>query len=225
LNIQKISIIVPGIDITLDLGFQFALLISAMLGYIYFLQKYWERNAENSKLSNSFTDFAFWDLPRLKRPLLLIPIVIAFAIFIQVSIKSSWLLMIFLSIIMLVGIFVFKRFQYFLSPDRNYEMLVENWRDDNEWLERWSRRIRKQLSMYIGVRERDLYEAGKSKNKINKIEIVVALHQYFEKYEFDEDLILMRRGEFHYQPPYYSSVYNDEWALLARKNLELRDNE
>jgi hypothetical protein len=79
--------------------------------------------------------------------------------------------------------------------------------------------------MYIGVRERDLYEAGKSKNKINKIEIVVALHQYFEKYEFDEDLILMRRGEFHYQPPYYSSVYNDEWALLARKNLELRDNE
>jgi hypothetical protein len=124
LNIQKISIIVPGIDITLDLGFQFASLISAMLGYIYFLQKYWERNAENSKLSNSFTDFAFWDLPRLKRPLLLIPIVIAFAIFIQVSIKSSWLLMIFLSIIMLVGIFVFKRFQYFLSPDRNYEILV-----------------------------------------------------------------------------------------------------
>jgi hypothetical protein len=115
---------VPGIDITLDLGFQFASLISAMLGYIYFLQKYWERNAENSKLSNSFTDFAFWDLPRLKRPLLLIPIVIAFAIFIQVSIKSSWLLMIFLSIIMLVGIFVFKRFQYFLSPDRNYEILV-----------------------------------------------------------------------------------------------------
>jgi len=40
LNIQTKPIVVPGIDITLDLGFQFALLISAMLGYIHFLQKY-----------------------------------------------------------------------------------------------------------------------------------------------------------------------------------------
>ncbi len=43
LNIQTKPIIVPGIDVTLDLGFQFALLISAMLGYIHFLQKYWEK--------------------------------------------------------------------------------------------------------------------------------------------------------------------------------------
>lgn len=145
LNIQKIPVVIPGMDITLDLGFQFALLISAMLGYIHFLQRYWERNAENSKLSNSFTDFAFWDLPRLKQPLLLIPIVIAFSIFIQVSIKSYWLLGIFAAIVLLVGYFSYLRFKYYLSPERRYEKLIQTWRGNNEWFERWSKRIKKNI--------------------------------------------------------------------------------
>jgi len=183
LNIQKTPIAVPGIDVTLDLGFQFALLISAMLGYIHFLQKYWEKNVEKQKLSALFIDFSFWDLPRLRQPLLLIPIVIAFAIFVQVSIKSSWLLLIFFAILVFVVFFIVKRFQYHLSPTREYEKLYEGWISDDKWYERWSKRIKKQLDAYVGVRTRDLYESGMTKSETNRIEIVSALHQYFEKNE------------------------------------------
>jgi len=38
LNIHKTPLVMPGIDIILDLRFQFGLLINAMLGYIHFLQ-------------------------------------------------------------------------------------------------------------------------------------------------------------------------------------------
>src|SRR5262245_34465461 len=102
LNVQKTPVVVPGINFTLDLGFQFALLISAMLGYIHFLQKYWEKNAERLKLSDSLMDFSFWDLPRLRQPLLLIPVVIASSIFIQVSIKSAVLSTIFVVIVIVI---------------------------------------------------------------------------------------------------------------------------
>jgi len=223
LNVQKTPVVVPGINFTLDLGFQFALLISAMLGYIHFLQKYWERNVDKLKLSNSFIDFSFWDIPRLNQPLLLIPIVMAFAIFVQVSIKSYWLLGIFLSFLVLMGYFIFQRFRYHLSPTRNYERLAENWSSSTEWIEKWARRIRKQLSLNIGVAESDLYEAGMPKSETSRVEIVFALHKYFEKYEFEDDLVLIRLNDLHYLHPWH--LYDSyDWVLMPRKNLELRRN-
>lgn len=221
LNIQKTPIAIPGIDITLDLGFQFALLISVMLGYIHFLQDYWEKNIEKQKLSDSFTDFCFWDLPRLRKPLLLIPIVIAFAIFIQVSIKSYWLLGIFLSILILLGYFVFQKFNYHLSPSRNHEKLMSEWRNSNEWFEKWSKRIKGQLTRNIGVRESDLYESGIRYSDEARLEILFALNLYFEKYEFEDDLILVTRSDLDTVHPYHSYVSN-EWVLMPRQSLEVK---
>lgn len=222
LNVQKTPVVVPGIDFTLDLGFQFALLISAMLGYVHFLQKYWEKNVEKLELSNSFVDFSFWDLPRLKHPLLLIPIVIVLPIFIQVSINSFALLSIFLSIMILVGYFVVRRFRYHLSPNRKYEKLIDEWSKDSEWSEKWSKRIKNKLTMYIAVREGDLYELGMIKDTANTLEIVSALHYYFEKYEFEDDLVLTRINELHHLHPLHSYV-SDDWVLLPRRNLALRN--
>lgn len=224
LNVQKTPVVVPGIDFTLDLGFQFALLISAMLGYIHFLQKYWGKNAEKLKLSGSFIDFSFWDLPRLKQPLLLIPIVIAFPIFIQVSMNSFTLLSIFLSIMILVGYFVVRKFRYYLSPNRKYEKLIDEWMNDGEWFEKWSKRIKNKLAMFIAVRESDLYESGMTKNKANSLEIISALHYYFEKYEFEDNLVLIRLGELHHLHPLHTYT-SDDWALMPRRNLELRNPE
>lgn len=223
LNVQKTPVVVPGIDFTLDLGFQFALLVSAMLGYIHFLQKYWEKNTEKLKLSNSFTDFSLWDLPRLKQPLLLIPVVIAFAIFVQVSIKSYWLLTIFLLFLGLIIYFVIKRFSYHLSPQRKYEKLIQYWSTDNEWLERWIRRIKKQLDLYIGVRVRDLRDASKSYSDEGTLEIEFALKQYFERFEFEEDLVLTTVDELNWGHPYHSHL-TDETILIKRKNLALHES-
>ena len=219
LNIQTKPIVVPGIDISLDLGFQFALLISAMLGYIHFLQKYWEKNFEKLKLSDSFLDFSFWDLPRLKQPLLLIPLVIALAVFVQVSIKSTWLTIIFVFILLTIIGFVIVRFRYHLSPDRVYEKMAEKWENDTEWLNKWSNRINRQLSMKLGVTESDLYELGMAVTETNRVEIVLALHKYFEKNEFDDDLILLRVKELPFAHPLRRYDYFHEWVLLPRKNL------
>lgn len=220
LNIQTNPIIVPGIDITLDLGFQFALLISAMLGYIHFLQKYWEKNYDKLKFSDSFLDFSFWDLPRLKQPLLLIPLVIALAIFVQVSIKSTWLIIIFALILLVIIGFVVSRFHYHFSPYRDYERMAEKWENDIEWLNKWSNRINKQLSIRLGVRESDLYELGMATTETNRVEIILALHKFFENNEFDGDLVLLRVKELPFAHPLRRSEYFDEWILLPRKNLE-----
>ena len=205
LNVQTKPIIVPGFDITLDLGFQFALLISAMLAYIHFLQKYWEINFEKLKLSDSFLDFSFWDLPRLRQPLLLIPLVIALAVFMQVSIKSLWLLAILLIILLSIGVFVLIRFRYHLSPNRIYERLAEKWENDIEWLNKWSNRINKQLGM--------------AATEINRVEIIFALHKYFEINEFDGDLVLLRVKELPFAHPLRRYDFFHEWVLLPRKNL------
>lgn len=223
LNIQKVPVVVPGIDITLDLGFQFALLISAMLGYIHFLQSYWKKNREKLKLSDSFMDFSFWDIPRLKQPLLLIPIVIAFVIFIQVSVRSIVLIWVFSFIVALIFYFVAGRFYFYLSPRRKYVELMENWGKDAEWFEKWSKRISRQLESRMGVRESDLYELGMTDSKRNRIEIVFALHQYFEKFEFTEDFVLIRINELSFYHPLYS-VSTNEWVLLPRRNLNLKRN-
>ena len=220
LNIQTKPIVVPGIDITLDLGFQFALLISAMLGYIHFLQKFWENNREKLRLSDSFLDFSFWDIPRLKQPLLLIPIVIAFAIFVQVSIKSTTLIWLFSLIILVAVSFIISRFYYHLSPHREYEKLVESWSNDNQWLDKWYARIKKQLNLRVGIRESDLLELGMSGGERDRVEILLALHKYFEKFEFSEDLVLTRVDELSYFHPLHSSR-TDELVLLFRKNLSI----
>ncbi|MCB9110831.1 MAG: hypothetical protein H6634_06245 [Anaerolineales bacterium] len=221
MNIQTKPIVVPGIDITLDLGFQFALLISAMLGYIHFLQKYWEKNQEKLRLSETFLDFSFWDIPRLKQPLLLIPIVIAFAIFIQVSIKSPWLITIFGGISLSIIIFIATRFYFYLSPNRKYVLLAEQWGKDVEWQEKWSRRIKKQLELKEAVLERDLYDAGMPEGESSRVEIILALHKYFERHEFDEDLVFLRANQLEYTHPLHK--YDSyEWVLMPRKNLDVR---
>lgn len=221
LNIQKTPIVVPGIDITLDLGFQFALLISAMLGYIHFLQKYWEKNKEKMNLSASFVDFSLWDLPRFRQPLLLIPIVIATAIFVQVSIKSDWLLGLFLSIWALTLFFSYRRFSYYLSPDREIEAQVNIWISDSEWVERWTKRIRTHIELYNAATRRNFSISGVKYGDRQKLEVDIALRMYFKKYEFEEDLVLIPLGELNRQHPYYS-LYESEQALMPRKNLSIR---
>ena len=80
LNVQKFPVVVPGINFTLDANFQFSLVLCSVLAYIHFMQNYWKKNKEKLLLADSFADFSFWELPRLKHPLLLIPIVIIIAV-------------------------------------------------------------------------------------------------------------------------------------------------
>ncbi len=100
---------------------------------------------------------------------------------------------------------------------------IEDWFENEEWFDRWSKRIKKQLSIYVGVVESDFYETGMTEKRIDQVEVVFALHQYFRKYEFEEDLVLTRRGELSfYHPRWSGSSKKDEWVLLPQENLDIR---
>ena len=222
LNIQKFPVVVPGIDIALDLNFQFALIVCALLAYIHFLQSYWKRNKEKLFLADSFTDFSFWELPRLKQPLLLIPITIILVVSIQISAKSDWLVSILLLILGITAYSIITRFKYNLSPHRKYEILMQRWSNDYEWLERWIKRISPKLETYGYVKVSDLYEVGIGSNERADIEIGFALGEYFEKYEFEQDLVLLRTSRLptaHPESTYYRD--DDQWILLKRDKLNL----
>ena len=150
---------------------------------------------------------------------LIIPLVIALAVFVQVSLKSPWLIIIFVFILLLIIGFVVARFRYHLSPNRVYEKMAEKWDNDVEWLNKWSNRITKQLNMKLGVTESDLYELGMAATETNRVEIIFALHKYFEKNEFDGDLVLLRVKELPFAHPLRRYDAFQEWILLPRKNL------
>ena len=101
LNIQKFPVVVPGVNFTLDSGFQFALVISGILAYVHYMQIYWVRNQERLNLSKSFSDFIFWDLPNFKIILAWIPFIFAIYICIQLSSKSFGVLVVFFGLVIL----------------------------------------------------------------------------------------------------------------------------
>ena len=219
LNVQRFPVVVPGINFTLDLDFQFSLVLCSILAYIHFLQNYWKKNKEKLSLPDSYMEFSFWELPRLKHPLFLIPIVIIIAVCVQTVAESVWLLVIFLLILVLVIYFTIRTFSYHLSPNREYEVLLQAWNNNAEWRERWFRRITTKLDKYGKVKVNDLYEVGIGFNEKAKLEIGFALGQYFDKHEFEKDLILMKTSKLPYGHPERDLPSSSEWILMYRENL------
>jgi len=131
-----------------------------------------------------------WEIPRLKQPLLLIPTIVILAVSIQIVAQSPWLVAILLVILGITLYFSITRFRYNLSPQRKYETLMQRWNDDNDWLERWIKRIRAKIDAYGYVTVSDLYEVGIGSNERADVEIAFALGQYFDIYEFEQDLVL-----------------------------------
>lgn len=72
------------------------------------------------------------------------------------------------------------------------------------------------------MRTRDLYKLGMNHSDEDTLEIEMALHAYFQKYEFEEELVLMRLDQLNYKHPYHSYTAS-ELVLMPRDNLALRD--
>ena len=89
--------------------------------------------------------------------------------------------------------------------------------------ERWFRRITAKLDNYGKAKVSDHYEVGIGFKEKAKLEIAFALGQYFEKYEFDQDLILIKTSQLPIGHPERTIFKEDsEWILLHRENLNIR---
>ena len=218
LNVQKFPVIVPGIGFTLDSNFQFALVISGILAYIHFLQSFWKQKNLTNNYSDSFTDFIFWDLPRFKSPLLLIPIAIIISVTIQIVSTSVVLSTISIIIFGLIIFGIISRFRYHLSSMRRFEKLADQWDNDDAWKERWEKRITARLNKFGYVKVSDFQESGLSiTNKRDKVEIVLAFQSYFLRFEFSQDLIMQRTDTFPYRHPLHSVTSSAEWASVKKE--------
>ncbi len=205
--------------------FEFSIFVGALLSSsIYsFYAELLEGNKEKLALPDSFVDFSFWEIPRLKHPLFLIPIVLITSVVIQISTQSA-VLSVFSLIIFGTGVyFTIQRFRFNLSPNRKYEMLMQRWDNDPDWIEKWFKRIKTKIDIYGNVAVKDMYEVGLRNNDRDNLEIEFAFGRYFHKYEFEQDLILIRTSQLHYLHPESTSLREDhQWILMRRENLKVR---
>jgi len=82
--------------------------------------------------------------------------------------------------------------------------------------------MRVKLDVYGCVKEEDLYDTGYTGSRQDDLEIVFAMNKYFDKYEFEQNLVWMRVSQLPVRHPEHSYTDN-QWILLQRGNLDLRE--
>jgi len=216
LNIQKFPVVLPGINITLDVYFQFSLIICGILAYVHFLQNFWKRNVGKMELSETFYDFVFWDIPRFKLPLLLIPLILISAVSGQITQNSVFLPTISILMYLIIFIIIVSRFAYYLSPQRKIEDRMSRRLDDQEWIDRWTKRIDEKISLNGYAYETDLQDAGYAKNHEADIEIRMAMANYFHQNEFSKNILFVKSDSLDYLHPLRES-FPPQWLLLKKE--------
>lgn len=217
LSIQQFPVVFPLINITLDVYFQYSLIICGMLAYIHLLQKFWKSNVEKMELSKTFYDFIFWDLPRFKIPLLLIPIILIVTVSGQITKDSIVLPTISLIIYLVIFFLIASRFFYFyISPERKIDNRRSQWINDEEWIYKWSKRIDEKIIPFGYCCETDLKEFGYTGSHQADAEIRTAMACYFHRYEFSKNIVFILSTNLSHTHPLHS--YVDAWILL-RKDL------
>lgn len=191
LDIQKFPVVVPGISFTLDLGFQFSLVISGLLAYLPFLENYWTKNEQRLNFSDSFSDFIFWDLPNFKLILAWIPFI--FAIYMCILLASKSVVILVIQVFLLLFVLIYGRNRFYLNkkyrPEIDREKGFEN---DEELKHVWIDHINKKLDVGGEVNRRDFFNAGYTDTEYNRVEIDWATKFYFQKFELSQGLTLER---------------------------------
>ncbi len=194
LTTQPSPIALPGINFPLSASYQFVLWISALLAYMHFLRRYWEKNQSSQKFSDSFGAYIFRDLLHLKQPLLLTPFILAIAIGIQIAIKGASnnepLITTLYVIIGAVTFFVVVMSQVIILSDGvSDDKVYEEWNKSERLKERWINRIRKKLEVQESVNTEDFITLPLPPRWADK-HINWALEMYFYKFEMEENLSL-----------------------------------
>ena len=214
LNLQKFPVVVPGINFTLDLGFQFSLVMSGILAYLQFFKNYWGKNEQRLNFSDSFSDFIFWDLPNFKVILAWIPFIFAIYVCMLLASKSVAILI----VQVFIGLFVLAYGGYRFYLNKKYRPEIERekgFESDDELKQLWIDRISKKLNVAGEVNTHDFFDTGYIDNEYNRDEIDWAIKFYFRKFELSQGLTLERLRR------HISYLADPEWEYyyrLARNN-------
>lgn len=173
----------PGINIPLDAEYQFALLISALLAYIHFLQRFWKKLRAKGKTPISFIMFLLYELP-WKHPLLLIPFVLLGTLAYKIGQSDSQLRPHIEGAGSLIGVAI--------AGALVYRRLVNGDDDNYDLKNKWFQRITKKLDEKGMVSTDDFYEEVALQPSDDDEQINWAINTYFDQFEVDQGLAMSK---------------------------------
>ena len=219
---QNQPVIFPGINIALDSKYQFALLLSAWLSYLQFLRYRWIRLYSLTEgairdVNSSFRVFIFHEIPCLKHPLLLIPIVFLGIVSYEIcwpdkNLREIFQLAIFIILVAstLTTIWVWTENQ----SESTKEMTPQE-------KERWIQRIRRKLNQKGYVETQDFFTEVGGDPYTFDVDINDAIEMYFDEFEIEEGLTLMPR--WIHRNPFWVKPSFRQFCRLSRSNKETID--
>ncbi|MCL4275410.1 MAG: hypothetical protein KJZ77_16175 [Anaerolineales bacterium] len=199
LMVQPTPISLPGF---FELGkpYKLIFLISILFGYLQLLRRFW-RNSKMTKADseNNFSSYLYGSIFKLKRPF----VIIGFAvIFIQLYQVEPTTTSIFLAISLLTcGIIAYAMF----DEDSPADIKKVVWQIDDEFNKRWIKRVKSQLHDKGYAFTSDFSNLGIDLDEVNW-----AIEFYFNRYEFEQDLILTKR--------WYKEQFEEKLFLELRYN-------
>jgi hypothetical protein len=183
LIVQPQPIVIPGF---FELGKPYTLifLISILFGYIQLLRHFWHRSHFiKTNIESSFASYLYMSVVKFKRPFVLIGFAIIYVAIAQVEpngvIGISMITLIFGGSALAAG--------YFDSSANPIKKFF--WGLDDEFSKRWLKRARNQLYS-CGY----LFTSDFNNLHVDEDEINWAIENYFNRFEFEQDLVLTKRS-------------------------------
>jgi len=164
--------------------YKIAFLISVLFGYIQLLRHFWTNSRfKKAETESSFAAFLYVSIIKFKRPVVLVGFLIIFAALFQVEPFG------FSVLLGLTVLFGGATVMAFLdtSPEKVKRFF---WQADDEFRKRWLKRVKNELYNTGYVHTSDFKHSGVDEGEINW-----AIEAYFNRYEFEQDLILSKKVE------------------------------
>lgn len=180
---QPQPIVIPGI---FELGkpYTIAFLISVLFGYIQVLRHFWRRSGfTKTETENGFGSYLYMSIVKFKRPFVLIGFALILITIAQVE-PVGFGIVSAITLIISFGVIMAGFEGSSDNPIRKFF-----WKLDDEFSKRWLKRVKNQLYDCGYVFTSDFANLDIDENQINW-----AIENYFNRYEFEQDLVLTKRS-------------------------------
>jgi hypothetical protein len=213
----------PGLNLFLGPEYQTALLASGALSYLYFLRIFWAKQVNQGKLSLPFSDFILHELFLLKYPLLLVPPVFLLALGFNIGKSNTFVGFICGLILFFVPAIILQKLfdRYFVEPEMEEELsLCKGMTERQKWLQR----IKNRISERQLVSTSDFLDEVGLDPESGYALVNLALQDYFNKFEFQENLKLSSPVQEKYVNQNGQEFQIECQILTRRDDLRLPDN-
>lgn len=204
---QPQPITIPGF---FELGKPYILifLICILFGYLQLLRHFWRRSRFKKKeTESSFASYLFMSVIKFKNPFVLVGFAIVFISIGQV--EPIGLAVVSMSLLLVGAVALLETYQ----PGANVSpTTMFFWGLDDEFSKRWLKRVRNQL--YGGGY---VFTSDFTNLNCGAIQINWAIENYFNRYEFEQDLILTKLG---YSGHYFLELRFNHLPTRLKKEQE-----